>query len=88
MRPIKNDPDLLASALRGYAGDVDNAAYFSSAMWFAHVAGAQLLHIGADAPTQCAMSRGYSVRMKSEGGKQWLVTFKTDYLIPHLEALN
>ena len=88
MTRVKNDPAMLESALRGYAGNADNPAYFSSAIWFAHVAGAQLLHKGVTAPIRCAMSRGYSVKLETTGGATWLVEFKTDYLIPSLQRLN
>ncbi len=79
---MKNDSHMLAAALRGYAGDVDDAGLFSSPVWLAHIAGKQLARKGVTAPTRCAMSRGYSVKLETGSGMTWLVEFKGDKLLP------
>ena len=80
---MKNNPFLLQHARNGYAGDVDNASYFSSDVWLAHVAGAQLAHAGLAPPAKCAKSRGYSVQLELTNKSAFLVQFTRHYLQPH-----
>jgi hypothetical protein len=81
---MKSDFDLLAAAQAGYSGNVDNAALFSSAVWLAHVAGGQMRKLGVSAPVACRISRGYSVRLLSAGGGDWLVKFRGPCLVPSM----
>lgn len=71
---IKNDHVLLESAVAGWKGAMPEPL-FSSPCWLAYHA-AQYLGCGhATPPVKCAMSRGYSVKIETAQGNQYLVSF-------------
>ena len=69
---MRNDPTILKSARAGFFGEL-NPAIWSSSVWLAHEAGVALLHQGATAPTHAHASRGYSTRVRTAGGSEFLV---------------
>ena len=81
---IKNDRVLLESAVAGWKGETEDGL-FSSPCWLAFHAAKYLASCQATPPVKCAMSRGYSVKIETAQGNQYLVSF-TGRELQHISA--
>ena len=72
--------DLLAEARQGYAAAGKCPHLWSSAAWLAWHAGREAGAMGLAEIIKCRASRGYSIKMTTQGGFQWLATFSGDKL--------
>lgn len=71
---MKNDRVLLESAVEGWKHGSEDAL-FSSPCWLAFHAGRYLAASHETRPVKCAKSRGYSVKIETEQGNQYLIAF-------------
>mgnify|MGYP001229225816 FL=1 len=81
---IKNDRFMLESAVAGWKGETEDGL-FSSPCWLAFHAAKYLATAHATQPVKCAMSRGYSVKIETAQGNQYLVSF-TGRELQHISA--
>ncbi len=68
---------LTSEAQAGYAAASEDAPYlFSSSVWMAWQAGRELARRGLPSPKAARQSRGYSVKLLTEGGAEVLIVFQ------------
>lgn len=79
---MRNDSELQHAAWQGYT----DAGYpitvepylFSSPCWIAYRAGKEMAMSGRTRPVKVTMSRGYSVRMETASGIEFVALFDKD----------
>lgn len=79
MAKMRNDAAMLESAQAGYRGDAETALW-SSPLWLAWEAGAYMAQAHSTPITHCHMSRGFSVRVRTSQGNEYIVSFSGKYL--------
>lgn len=72
--------DISEAAGAGYHSDAPNPHLWSSSMWLAFQAGRALARKGVSSPVSARVSRGYSVRVHTGGGNDFIVKFAGDQL--------